>query len=89
MNLLLVWYLIEGLHIGKITGVRIQKVFPFMMILSVGFWVITEIPVRVWIQLLLYIVFYMAITIVIFQTTIAELFKKRTGVRNGDAKDVR
>lgn len=65
-----VWYLIEGTHIGGITGVRIRKPFIYLMILSVGFWGITAVHLQVWIQILIYLVFYLAVTLALFKNAL-------------------
>ena len=72
------WYLIEGAHIGRIAGVQIRKCFFYLMILSIAFWAITVVHMQVWIQVLIYLVFYSAITLAFFRSALAAFINRRS-----------
>ena len=61
-----VWFLIEGRHIGAIVGTSVYKTFLYLTLLVCGFLLSTLLITSVWLGAVVYFVFYLALTFLMY-----------------------
>lgn len=61
-----IWFLIEGRHIGAHVGAGVMKPFVYLTLLVCGFLATTLLIESVWLGALVYIVYYLALTLAIY-----------------------
>ena len=71
------WFIIESLHLKKEVNVTSIKVFVYLLTLSAGFILISTLISIWWLSMIIYVAFYIAVTIAMYSKFIKSFIKER------------